>query len=68
MKFSGKNTISTLSADESGAGQAATVGVLEATGAAEVHASCRRMIEGEPSFSDFDPPNLAFSMAISVVE
>jgi len=31
-------------------------GVLDATGATEAHASCRHKIEGEPAFSDFDPP------------
>ena len=31
-------------------------GVLDATGATEAHAACLHKIEGEPAFSDFDPP------------
>ena len=31
--------------------------VLDATGATEAHASCRLQIEGQPAFSDFDPPS-----------
>ena len=31
--------------------------VMDATGATEAHASCRLKIEGQPAFSDFDPPS-----------
>lgn len=32
------------------------VGVLRATGVTEIHAACALPIDGDPAFSDFDPP------------
>ncbi|MEM9812636.1 MAG: copper homeostasis protein CutC [Pseudomonadota bacterium] len=39
--------------------------VVAQTGAAEVHAACRRRVSGDPAFSDFDPPSGRYETSAS---